>query len=103
VDPKVDWLAERHLLLRYADGSQQPVRLALGRPYREPTGDWACAVALDGHVSDLHPLVGVDAWQALHLAQGLLRQLLQALVDQGAALQDPHTHELVGIGALFSA
>jgi hypothetical protein len=54
------------------------LKLSIGRPVRDPEGDesepWFCPISIEGPSirSELHPIAGVDAFQALILALQLL-------------------------------
>ena len=72
----MDVVAERRLVCELAGGERIIVTLRLGRPSRSSDVDWACPVALEGLRRRLADIHGVDSFQALMLAQGLLRQLM---------------------------
>ena len=74
-----DWLMHRTLQACSADGRYFDLHLGIGQP--QPDGDdWFCAVGLTGLLDDPRPIFGVDAWQAVQLAQQLLLDLLQHYV-----------------------
>lgn len=81
----LDWLMHRTLHARSADGSCVDLCLCIGPP--QPDGlDWSCAVVLTGLLDEPRPIVGVDAWQAVQLAQQLLFDLLRHFVATGGQL-----------------
>jgi hypothetical protein len=77
------------------------IEVQLGVPYPASDVDWACSVGLIGlydHLSDQH---GIDSWQALTLAQRLVRTLLEAFVEDGGKLFDRRGGEAVTVATLF--
>ncbi len=79
-------IAERTVYATDGAGHVSEVHLILGKPY--PRGlDFKCPVAAVGlpHGS-LVDIAGVDAWQALMLAQTLLRFHLSEFIRNGGAL-----------------
>src|SRR5919107_1424736 len=73
-------IASLDLLAVHADGSRAPVALRVAAPERAPTGEWRCAVRLDGLHDRLVPIHGEDSLQALCLALGLAAMLLRNFV-----------------------
>ena len=77
-------VAERLIICERTNGERVRVTLRLGKPYRASDVDWACPVQAEGvfgHLADIH---GVDSFQALVLAQGLLRNLLRHEAEDGS-------------------
>ena len=96
------WLAERRLRSVAADGSAATLWVRIGPP-RARSEDWVCAVELDrgsGPASG-HDIHGVDAWQAIVLAMGFVRAMLQAQVGQGHRLLWPEDDEPYDLDAIF--
>lgn len=96
------WLAERHLRRVAADGSEATLRLRVGQPRADGEG-YACAVELDrgaGSVSR-HDVHGADAWQAILLALGFARGMLQAQLRQGHRLLWPEDDEAYELDSIF--
>jgi hypothetical protein len=71
------------------DGEQRPVRMWLGAPQREPTGEWSCPAGLEGLYDDLLAMRGEDALQAICLALGLCASLLRGHLESGGQLHFP--------------
>jgi hypothetical protein len=82
-------VAQLHLLATLPSGGRRPVRLWVGSPGQEPTGDWSCPAGLDGLHDDLAAMRGEDAVQAISLALGLIATLLREHVAAGGRLQYP--------------
>lgn len=81
-------IAELDLLAVLPDGDARPLRLWVGAPRQEPTGEWSCPAGLDGLHDDLGAMRGEDALQALCLALGLCAALLRDHLDKGGRLRD---------------
>ena len=79
-------LASRTLVAIDSSRRQFNVQLEIGTPYRCAENDWACAVAIDGLFQYLWDQHGVDAFQALIVAQTYARTLLTDFVAQGGQL-----------------
>ena len=97
------YIATRELLAEDASRGQFTIRVCVGHPYEVSADEWACPVALEGlhpHLRDQH---GIDAFQALMLAQKLARTLLLAFVEDGGILRDSHDsdHHGMSIDNLF--
>ena len=86
MDEHTQWLASRTIVAVKNDGQQVPVTLRLGQPYEVSPEEWACPVAMEGLHERLHDVHGIDAWQAIQLAQSLLAQLLDHIVEAGGHL-----------------
>ncbi|ALN59537.1 DUF6968 family protein [Lysobacter enzymogenes] len=96
------WLAERRLRRVAADGSVATVRVRIGQP-RTHRDDCVCAVELDSGSgpASRHEIHGVDAWQAIVLAMGFARAMLQAQLRQGHRLLWPDDDEPYALDDLF--
>ena len=99
--PTSENIAERSLLAVCADGSEQCIKLAIGKPYRASDVDWACPVVLDGLYPRLADQHGVDSWQAMQLANQLIANLLTSFVVSGGKLFWPEDREPVELSELF--
>jgi hypothetical protein len=82
-------IATLQLVALHADGRRVPFALWLTAPEQVPTGEWRCAVHLDGIVDDLPPVAGEDSVQALCLALLLAARLLRRFVAGGGRLLYP--------------
>jgi len=72
-----------------SDGTEIPIVLEIGRPYRDEEGScWHCPVRLSGLYGDrkLAAQAGEDSLQSLVLAIALGRQLIEAFVETGGRL-----------------
>ena len=72
-----DAIVERYVICERAGGERLRVTLRIGKPYRASDVDWACPVAAEGLFESLADIHGIDSFQALVLAQGLLRNLMR--------------------------
>ena len=81
--------AERAFSLFRANGDQVPVRIRLGKPYREETlGDYRCPLQVSGLGDErIYAPWGEDAFVALQYALDLIGQLLDAALRR-QQLQD---------------
>ena len=77
------------------------VTLRIGKPYRASDVDWACSVEAEGLFERLADIHGVDSFQALVLAQGLLRTLLRGQISDGSTFWWAETHEQLDIEEMF--
>ena len=77
------------------------IRICIGVPYEVGVDEWACPVALEGLHSALHDAHGIDAFQALMLAQGLARQLLGYFIEDGGKLLYEPGGAVVSVADLF--
>src|SRR5687768_11330308 len=96
-----EMIAERTLICRRANGDRVPVTLKIGRPYPSSTVDWACAAEATGLYERLADIHGIDSFQALILAQGLLRNLLLAEIEKGSTLHWDDSDEQMSLEELF--
>jgi hypothetical protein len=95
------WIASRKILIVKPDSKKIVVTLRLGTPYQTAPEEWACAVALEGLYERLHDAHGIDAWQALQLAQRLQVNLLTHQVEEGALLFCHEPPSPVSVEELF--
>jgi len=95
------WLASRTVVAVKSDGQQLNVTLRLGQPYEVSPEEWACPVAMEGLHERLHDVHGIDAWQALQLAQSLQAQLLGHIVEEGGHLLCHTPPERIDLSELF--
>lgn len=82
-------IASLDLVALHGDGRRVPVAFRLGAPEQAATGEWWCALRLDGLFDDLGPVSGDDSVQALCLALMLAAHLLRRFVASGGRLLDP--------------
>lgn len=79
-------IAETILFAVDKEGREFEIRAGVGLPYQTESGDWACAVALEGLHERLHDIYGVDSWQSLVLGMNLVNTLLGCFVEAGGKL-----------------
>ena len=82
-------IATLELLALHTDGRRAPFTLRLDAPEEAPTGEWECALHLDGLIDNLSPVSGHDSVQALCLALLLAAELLRRFLAGGGRLLDP--------------
>ena len=95
------WLADRTIVAVSSTGERSDVTLRIGLPREVAPNEWACAVAMEGLHHLIHPVHGVDAWQALQLALSLQAQLLGHFVDGGGQLLGWEEQEAIEPQSLF--
>lgn len=95
-------IAEKQLVCEQSSGERVMVTLRLGKPYRSSDVDWACPVSLDGLYKSLADQHGVDSFQALMLAQSLLRQLMAGVIEDGGCFRFIEEDSVVNLDALFA-
>lgn len=83
--PDTDWLIQRTLQARTAEGACFDLHVGIGSP-QPASPDWRCAVTVGPYLEAPAHLVGIDAWQALQLAQQLASDLLADFVAKGGEL-----------------
>ena len=96
-----DAIAERVLVCERADGKRFRVTIRIGKPYRASDVDWACPVEAEGLFDRLADIHGIDSFQALVLAQGLLRTLMRGEIEGGSTFWWADTHEQLDVEAMF--
>ncbi len=79
-------IAERKLLVEFRTGARRPVIIRIGTPYPDEEDSWACPLALEGLYEGLSDARGIDSFQALMLAQNLIKTLLYAVLSDGGKL-----------------
>lgn len=98
---RTPWLAYREIIAVHPDGTEQTISLKVGTPFEVSPGEWACECAMDGYQDHLHPIHGVDAWQAIQLVFALQHQLLSYLEEKGAHFQYLGSREPLALSELF--
>jgi hypothetical protein len=94
-------VAERSIVCERRGGERVCVTLRIGMPYRVSDADWACPVEAEGLFGRLVDIHGIDSFQALVLAQGLLRNLLRHEAEDGSIFWWADTHERLDIDEMF--
>jgi len=80
-------IAELELVAVRETGERTPFTLTIAAPAREATGEWSCALSLEGLHDGLAAMRGEDALQALCLALGLGASLLRGFVSDGGLIE----------------
>ncbi len=86
-------VAQLDLVATLPGGDRRAVRVRIGVPVHEPTGEWSCAAGLDGLHEELSDMRGEDALQAICLALGFCASLLRSHVAAGGRLHYPGGEE----------
>jgi hypothetical protein len=94
------YIAERILYLKNTDEELKEVHVGIGQPYQKEEGSWACPIQLKGLFEDLSDVNGEDSFQALMLAQNLIKTLLNALVEKGWTVYS-YAEKEVDVDTLF--
>lgn len=81
-------VAQRKLIGRSPDGAQFDIEIQIGTPYRDGEA-WACPVALTPLYHRLADIHGVDSFQAVSLALGLVHRLLESFREKGGTISYP--------------
>lgn len=98
------FIATRDLTGIDSSGREFSIKLGIGAPHRIDGGDWACPMAIEGlHSLKKDGIVGVDAFQALMLAQRLAKQLLEAHIQKGGQILDGPGGAPVSVERIFSS
>jgi hypothetical protein len=71
------------LVFQSTDGAKRPVRVRVGKPYRESPLIWRCPAEIRGFEGRYADLAGVDSMQALCLALALVRFRIEDFIDRG--------------------
>jgi hypothetical protein len=79
------------MLATDAKNREFELTIAIGAPYEHPEGGWACPSSMHGVWGDFAHMRGVDSWQALTLAYGLIAKMLIHFVNEGGRLRWPDT------------
>ncbi len=97
-------VAERFIICRMKGGEMRVVRLQIGLPL--PVNDnaeqWECEVALAGLYPGMPRVPGVDSFQCINLAFGLIRQALERFMDDGGQVFWRDGSGPLGLMDLFS-
>jgi hypothetical protein len=96
-------IAERKIIFMKPGKEESVVKIEIGMPYKVDDVQWSCPVALDGVYEKLADISGTDSFQALMLAQKLLRTLLKGLVEDGGKLLSFDERKEVDLDTLFES
>ena len=97
-------IAERFIICRMKSGEMRVVRLQIGLPLpvENDPGKWECEVALAGLYPGLPKVPGVDSFQCINLAFGLIRQALERFMEDGGQVFWRDGSGPLGLMDLFS-
>jgi hypothetical protein len=96
-----DAIAQRVLVCEREGGDRVKVTLRIGKPYQVSDSDWACPVEAEGLFGRLSDIHGIDSFQALVLAQRLLRTLMHGEIADGSTFWWADTHEELDVEEMF--
>lgn len=85
-----------------SSGQQLRIDIDIGLPQQNDT-NWSCTVKVGGLWNRTVSLVGIDAWQALQLAQQFAADQLKGFVDTGGQLRHPDSDQAIAPSELFVA
>lgn len=97
-------VAERFIICRLKSGEMRIVRLQIGLPL-PVNGDpskWECEVALAGLYPGMPKVPGVDSFQCINLAFGLIRQALERFIEEEGQIYWRDGSGPLGLMDLFS-
>ena len=81
-----DEMAASEFVLVPRRGDKRRTRLRVGKPYKAPTGEWACPVEFRGAESRYPDIRGETSLQALCLAISFLQSRVEDVIAKGAKL-----------------
>ena len=94
-------IGERQVLAKLKNGDVKLVKLQVGLP--EPVeGRWQSEIALDGLYPNVVKVPGVDSFQCLNLAFGVVRTALEKFVEAGGQLYWRDGSGPLGLVDIFS-
>ena len=79
-------IARTTIELELEAGVRKRLHIEIHQPELTEHGSWRCAARIAGLHDELHPVEGEDSVQALTLALGLVKRLLQAQRSAGRRL-----------------
>jgi hypothetical protein len=80
-----EFVASMNLIGVAPDGAEQVFMVGVGKPTRQPTGDWACPTVTHDH-QEARPIHGEDSLQALCLGLSFIRLRLEDFLEGGGRL-----------------
>lgn len=97
-------VAERFIICRLKSGEMRVVRLQIGLPLPVDGNPerWSCDVALAGLYPGTPKVPGVDSFQCINLAFGLIRQALERFMEDGGQIYWRDGSGPLGVMDLFS-
>lgn len=97
-------IAERFIICRMKSGEMRIVRLQIGLPLPVDGNpeSWECEVALAGLYPGMPKVPGVDSFQCINLAFGLIRQALEKFMEAGGQVYWRDGSGPLGVMDLFS-
>lgn len=94
-------IAERQVLARLRSGEMRAVKLQIGLP--EPVEQrWIALIALEGLYPNAVKVPGVDSFQCLNLAFGVVRTALEKFVEAGGQLYWKDGSGPLGLADIFA-
>lgn len=96
-------IAERKLTGIDKAGEEFTICIRVGRPYKASDVDWACPVEALGLRNKLADQHGVDSFQAIVLAFGLLQSLINEFIAGGGRVLGLDGKQEVNVLELFKS
>lgn len=75
--------AERRWFAVDPNGTEHNLVLRVHVPAESPSGDWSATVSFGDLEKREYPIVGIDAWQAVHLGMRFVAARIQHLEESG--------------------
>ena len=97
----VEMIAERDLTCVKPGGERVPVKLRIGKPIPVAGGDWTCRIEAAGLLNGPKDIFGVDSFQALFLAQAVLKSIVRDEIQKGSGFLAFHPEEPVSFEDIF--
>lgn len=97
-------IAERFIICRMKSGEMRVVRLQISLPLPVDGNPekWECSVVLAGLYPGTPKVPGVDSFQCMNLAFGLIRQALERFMNEGGQIYWRDGSGPLGLMDLFS-
>jgi hypothetical protein len=99
----MDTIAERTLICLKSSGERLSITIRIGKPYQDSDVSWACPVEAAGLYQRLADVHGIDSFQALMLAVGLLRRLMHHVIEDGGQFLEPECSSPIDLEQLFAS
>ena len=85
VVPPTDFVASMNLIGVAPDGAEQVFVAGVGKPTRQPAGEWGC-LTVTSDDQEARPIYGETSLQALCLGLSFIRLRLEAFLETGGRL-----------------
>jgi len=98
---EIDTIADRALYYVDQSGESRAVAIKIGKP-RYVNGLWEIHVALDGLYDKTYLIKGVDSFQAVCLAMGFIRNVMEKYIAQGGRFLWSDKSAEINLDTMFS-